>query len=154
MQQEQLLTLAELGQAGCLPPRDNSYPSKEKRKVIDEAIAMQTHLTADKRNQLRAALYQQHEAVAESKFDMGRTDAIPHIIRPKSEEPAYVKQFPKPAAHLTFIYQQVDKLLRLGAIRENYSSLHNSPVFALKKATLKRTTIRHRPPKGKRKYVR
>ncbi len=133
VQQEQFLTLAELGQAGCLPPRQNSQPSEEKRRVIDEAIAKQTHLTIEQRKQLRAALYRQHEAVAESKFDMGRTDAVPHILRPKSEEPAYVKQFPIPAAHLTFIYQQVDELLRLGAIREDYSSPHNSPVFAVKK---------------------
>ena len=54
VQQEQFLTLAELGQAGCLPPRDNLYPSEEKRKKIDEAMAKQTHLTADQRNQLRA----------------------------------------------------------------------------------------------------
>ncbi len=36
------------------------------------------------------------------------------------------------AAHLTFIHQQVDELLCLGAIREDYSSPHNSPVFAVK----------------------
>ncbi len=39
VQQEQFWTLAELGQAGCLPPRDISYPSEGKRKVIDKAIA-------------------------------------------------------------------------------------------------------------------
>ena len=57
VQQKQFLTLAELGQAGCLPPRDNLYPSEDKRKVIDEAMAKQTHLTVDQRNQLRPALY-------------------------------------------------------------------------------------------------
>ncbi len=131
VQQEQFLTLAELGQAGCLPPRNKSHPSGEKRKVIDKTIAKQTHLTTEQRNQLRAALYQQHEAVAESKFDMGRTNAVPHVLRSKKEDPMYVKQFPIPAAHLTFIYQQGDKLLRLGAIREDYSTPHNSPVFAM-----------------------
>ena len=136
MQQEQFLTLAELGQAGCLPPRDNSYPSNERRKVIDEAMAKQTHLTADQRNQLRSALYRQHKTVAESKFDMGRTDTVPYFLRPKTEEPTYVKQFPIPAAHLTFNYQQVDELLRLGAIQEYYYSRHNSPVFAVIKPHL------------------
>ena len=47
VQQEQFLTLAELGQAGCLPPRDISHQSEGKRKVIDEAIAKQTHLTIE-----------------------------------------------------------------------------------------------------------
>ncbi len=100
VQQEQFLTLAELGQAGCLPPRDISYQSasEEKRKVIDEAVAKQTNLSAVQRSQLRTALYQQHEAVAESKFDVGKTAAVPHVLRPKTEEPAYVKQFPIPAA--------------------------------------------------------
>ncbi len=101
--------------------------------MIDKAIAKQTHLTVEQRNQLRAALYRQHEAVAESKFDMRKTGVVPRVLRPKTEEPAYVKQLPIPAAHLTFIYQQVDELLRLGAIREDYSSPHNSPVFAVKK---------------------
>ncbi len=56
---------------------------------------------------------------------------LPHVLRSKTEDPTYVKQFPIPAAHLTFFYQQVDKLLRLGAIREDYSTPHNSPVFAM-----------------------
>ncbi len=63
---------------------------------------------------------------------MGKTDAVPHVLCPKTEGPAYVKQFPIPTAHLTFIYQQVNELLRLGAIREDYSS----PVFCREKATL------------------
>ncbi len=68
VQQEQFLTLAELGQAGCLQPRNKSHPREEKRKVIHETIAKHTHLTAEQRNQLRAALYRQHEAEAESKL--------------------------------------------------------------------------------------
>ncbi len=154
MQQEQFLTLAELGQAGCFPLRDISYSSEEKRKVMDEALAKQTHLTTEQGNQLRAALYQQHEAVAESKFNMERTDAVPNIPRRKTEQPAYVKQFPRPAAHLTFIYQQVNELLRFGAIREDYSSPHNSPTFCCEKAALERTSIRHCPLKGQRVHVR
>ncbi len=63
-----------------------------------------------------------------------RTAAVSRVLRPKTEEPAScVKQFPIPAAHLTFIYQQVDELFHLGAIQEDYSSPHNSPVFAVKK---------------------
>ncbi len=44
-----------------------------------------------------------------------------------------MKQFPIPAAHLHFINEQIDKLLSLGAIREDCLSLHNSPVFTVKK---------------------
>ncbi len=64
---------------------------------------------------------------------MGRSNAVPHVLHPKSEELAYVKKFPIPAPHLHFINEQIDKLLALGAIREDWASPHNSPVFAVKK---------------------
>ncbi len=67
------------------------------------------------------------------KSDMERSNAVPHVLHPKSEKPAYVKQFPIPASHLHFINEQIDKLLALGAIREDWASPHNSPVFAVKK---------------------
>ncbi len=102
--QEQFLTLAELGQAGCLPPRDISYPSEKNRKVIDKAIAKQIHLMSMQRTKKSAPC-----STLSSTWN--RTAAVPCVLRPKTEEPAfYVKQFPIPAAHLTFIYQQVDEL--------------------------------------------
>ncbi len=97
-------------------PRDISYPIEEKRIVKEKAIEKQTHLAAEQKHQLHAAFSRQHEAVAESKFDQGRTITVPNVPSPKTEELAYVKQFPIPAAHLAFIYQQVDELLRLGPI--------------------------------------
>ncbi len=102
-------------------------------KVIDSAIEGQVHLSGEQREQLRQVLVRQHEAVSLGKRDMGRSAAVPHVLRPKSEEPAYVKQFPIPAAHLHFINEQIDKLLALGAIREDWASPHNLPVFAVKK---------------------
>ncbi len=56
--------------------------------VTDEAFSKQTHITTEQRIQLRAALYRQHEAVAESKFDRPNTDAFPHVLRPKTKGPA------------------------------------------------------------------
>ncbi len=122
----ELLTVVE----EAIPP---TPPSEEKMKVIDDAIEAQVHLSGEQREQLREVLVGQHEAVSLGKSDMGRSNAVPHVLRPKSEEPAYVKQFPIPAAHLHFINEQIDKLLALGAIREDWASPHNSPVFAVKK---------------------
>ncbi len=51
VQQEQFSTLAELGQASCLPPRYISFPN-EGNKVIDKTIAKETHLYAEQRYQL------------------------------------------------------------------------------------------------------
>ncbi len=64
---------------------------------------------------------------------LGRSIFIPHILRPKTEEPAYVKQFPIPVTHLHFINEQINKLFLLGAIKEDWIGPHNSPVFAVKK---------------------
>ncbi len=64
---------------------------------------------------------------------MGRPSSVPHVLRLKTGEPAYVKQFAIPAAHLHFINEQIEKLLARGAIKEDWVSPHNSPVFAVKK---------------------
>ncbi len=86
-------------------------------KVIDDAIEGQVYLTGEQKEQLRQVLVRQHKAVSLGKSDMGRSAAVPHVLRPKSEEPAYVKQFPILVAHLHFINKQIDKLLALGAGR-------------------------------------
>ena len=44
-----------------------------------------------------------------------------------------MKQFSIPAAHLHFINEQIDKLLALGANREDRVCPHNLPMFAFKK---------------------
>ena len=108
-------------------------PSEEEMKVINDAIEGQAHLSGEQKEQLRQVSVRQHEAVSLGKSDMGHSAAVPHALRPKSEEPAYVKQFPISAAHLHFINEQIDKLLALGAIREDWASPHNSPIFAVKK---------------------
>ncbi len=107
--------------------------SDEKFKVIDDAIEGQKHLAGEQNEQLRQVLVRPHEAVSLGKSDMGRSSAVPNLLRPKSEKPAYVKQFPILAAHLHFINEQIDKLLALGGIREDWASPYNSPVFAVKK---------------------
>ncbi len=128
-----MVTLGELLTVADKTPTAETAPSEEKLKVIDVAIEGQTHLTGEQKEQLWQVLVRQHEAVSLGKSDMGCSAAVPHLLRPKSEEPAYVKQFPILAAHLHFINEEIDKLFALGAIREDWASLHNSPVFAVKK---------------------
>ncbi len=127
------ITLGELLTVKSESPSQETRPSDQKLKVIDDTIKGQTHLTGEQKEQLWQVLVCQHEAVSLGKSDMGRSSAVPHLLRPKSEEPVYVKQFPIPAAHLHFINEQIDKLLALGAIGEDWVSPHNSPVFAVKK---------------------
>ncbi len=130
---DDMVTMGELLTVKIESPSQETCPSGEKFKVIDADIEGQTHLTGEQKEQLRQVLVRQHETVSLGKSDMGRSSAVPHLLRPKSEKPAYVKQFPIPAAHLYFINEQIDKLLALGAIREDFASPHNSPFFAVKK---------------------
>ncbi len=44
-------------------------------------------------------LLQNHEAISQDKFDLGRTDTLMHEITLKTEEPIYIKQFKIPDAH-------------------------------------------------------
>jgi hypothetical protein len=44
-------------------------------------------------------LLQNHKAVSQDKFDLGRTNTLMHEIALKTEEPIYVKQFKIPDAH-------------------------------------------------------
>ena len=130
---DDMITLGELQTVKQESPAQEAPPSEEKMKVIDSAIEGQVHLSGEQREQLRQVLVRQHEAVSLGKSNMGHSATVPHVLRPKSEEPAYVKQFPIPAGNLHFINEQIDKLLALGAIREDWASPHNSPVFAVKK---------------------
>ncbi len=131
-QSDDMVTLGELLTVQE-SPEVSSKPSSEKLKVIDDAIGMQQHLASSQKEQLQEVLVRQHKAMSLGKRDMRRSEAVPHILRPKSDVPAYVKQFPIPAAHLHFINEQIDKLLSLRAIKEDWVRPHNSPVFAIKK---------------------
>ncbi len=114
-------------------PERPSHPTPERVQLIKETIQVQGHLSSLQQEQLREVLLRHHGAVSLRKSDMGRSSAVPHVLRPKTEEPAYVKQFKIPAAHLHFINEQIYKLLLLGAMKEDWVNPHKSPVFAVNK---------------------
>jgi hypothetical protein len=61
-------------------------------------------------------LLQNHEAVSQDKFDLGRTDTLMHEIALKTEEPIYVKQFKIPDSHRKEVERHVLEWLKLGVI--------------------------------------
>ncbi len=73
---EELLTV--IGQVLSQETR----PPDEKLRVIDGAIEGQTYLTGEQKEQLCQVLVCQHEAVSLGKSDMGRSDAVPYLLRP------------------------------------------------------------------------
>jgi hypothetical protein len=77
-------------------------------------------------------LLQNHEAVSQDKFDLGRTDTLMHEIALKTEEPIYIKQFKIPDAHRKEVERHVLEWLKLGAIQPARSR-YNSPIFAVMK---------------------
>ncbi len=119
--------------AGAAAERAVIGTTKEKVQLIKDTVCAQQHLSCQQQEQLRNVLIRHHEAMSLGKSDMGRSSAVPHILRPKTDEPAYMKQFPIPAVHLHFINEQIDKLLALWVIKEDWVSPHNSTIFAVKK---------------------
>jgi two-component sensor histidine kinase len=105
--------------------------SKEKEKLI--AASARTTLGEEFRQKLVKVLTKHHSAVSQDKGDLGRCNAVPHKLSPRSEEPIFRKQFPLPLAQMSFVNKTVDDLLRVKAIQPDYSSPHNTPVFAVKK---------------------
>ncbi len=83
-------------------------------------------------------LLQNHEAVSQDKFDLGRTDTLMHEIALKTEEPIYVKQFKIPDTHQKEVERHVLEWLKLGVIQPAHSQ-YNSPIFAVMK---KDSTVR------------
>ena len=102
-----MITLGELLTVHSSERTQQAGPSKEKEQLIEETVSGQGHLSQRQQEDLREVLLQHHEAVSLGKSDMGRSTAVPHVLRLKTGEPAYVKQFPIPAAHLHFINEQI-----------------------------------------------
>ena len=111
-----------------------SPPSKEKWEKIEAAVGKQ-EITEEQKQTLRELLLRFHDVVAKDKRDLGWTDVIPHKLELKDPacNPAFTRQHPIPDAHQQFINDTVDELLASGAIREDFTSSFNSPIFAVKK---------------------
>ncbi len=130
---DQLLTkqeaIASIYATSALPQR---HLSQEKQDQLF-AVVSKANLSANQKTSLFNLLLAQHEAFADHDTDIGRTDAVPHRVVQKDNAHIYRKQFPIPAAHADFINKTITHLLRLRCIRADYSSPHNSPIFAVKK---------------------
>ncbi len=59
-----MITIGELLTVQESPGSKFSEPSKEKLQVIDDAVGSQQHLLSSQKEQLRAVLVLQHEAVS------------------------------------------------------------------------------------------
>jgi hypothetical protein len=77
-------------------------------------------------------LLQNHEAVSQDRFDLGRTDTLMDEIALKTEEPIDVKQFKIPDAHWKEVERHVLEWHKLRVIQPARSR-YNSPIFAIMK---------------------
>jgi hypothetical protein len=116
----------------CRPANQERKPlTKAKQEMI--RMAIREELGPDFRRKLIEIMEQNHEAVSEDSADLGRTAAVEHKLVQKTEKQIYRKQFPLPTAHQDFINKTVEDLLKIGAIKEDMASPHNTPIFAVKK---------------------
>jgi len=92
--------------------------------------SVKLHVPEQYQQQCLKLLLQNHEAVSQDKFNLGRTDTLMHEIALKTEEPIYIKQFRIPDAHQKEVERHVLKWLKLGVIQPAHSR-YNSPIFAV-----------------------
>jgi hypothetical protein len=76
-----------------------------------------------------------HDVCSKDKLDLGCADVIEHSIVMEDERPVHQRQFRIPFAHEEVLYEYVNKLLKLGAIKVS-RSLYNSAVFCMAKKQL------------------
>jgi hypothetical protein len=62
-----------------------------------------------------------HDVCSKDKFDLGCADVIEQGIVMEDERPVHQRQFIVPFAHKEVLYEYVDKLLKLGAIKVSRS---------------------------------
>ena len=79
--------------------------------------SVKLHVPKQYQQQCLKLLLQNHEAVSQDKFNLGRTDTLMHEIALKTEEPIYIKQFRIPDAHQKEVERHVLKWLKLGVIQ-------------------------------------
>jgi hypothetical protein len=109
-----------------------SILTPEKDKMIREEARVQIQ-DAKFKEGLTRILRKYHDIISETTGDLGRTNAVPHKLIPRSDRQIYRKQFPIPEAHVPFVNKTVDELLRIGAIEPDLASHHNTPIFCVKK---------------------
>jgi hypothetical protein len=102
---------------------------KKKQFIVD---SVKLNVPEQYQQRYLQLLLQNHEAVSQDKFDLGRTDTLMHEIALKTEEPIYVKQFKIPDSHRKEVERHVLEWLKLGVIQPARSR-YNSPIFAVMK---------------------
>jgi len=130
VEEEEVCTLEDFQR--CRPANQQRKPiSEEKKKLIREHT--KTDLGPTFRRRITSVLEDNHKAISADKADLGRTAAVPHKLVTKSDKQVYRKQFPLPMGHQAFINKTVDDLLKIGAVKEDLASPHNTPIFAVRK---------------------
>ena len=72
------------------------------------------------------------DVFSRSEFDLGRTDILPHRIDTGAARPHKEQLRRHPIAHLDFIDNQVDQMLRAGVIEPSFSPWSSNIVLAKK----------------------
>jgi hypothetical protein len=99
---------------------------KERLQVLAEEPWRQQYLDLMLRYQ---------DICSKDKFDLGCADVIEHSIVMEDERPVHQRQFRVPFAHKEVMYEYVNKLLKLGAIKISRSA-YKSAVFCVAKKQL------------------
>jgi Reverse transcriptase (RNA-dependent DNA polymerase) len=114
----------------CEAARRRETLSAKKKQFIVENVKLQ--VPEQYQQQYLKLLLQNHKAISQDKFDLGRTNNLMHEIAFKMSEPIHVKQFKIPDAHWKEVEQHILEWFKLGVIQLTHSC-YNSPIFAVMK---------------------
>jgi hypothetical protein len=125
------------GNIGKVPedPKWGKGPPLEpkEKKVLKEQL--QVFPEEPWRQQYLDLMLRYHNVCSKDKFNLGCADVIEHSIDMEDERQVHQRQFRVPFAHKEVLYEYVNKLLKLGAIKVSRSP-YNSAVFCVAKKQL------------------
>jgi hypothetical protein len=112
------------GEGPPIKPKEKKV-LKEQLQVLAEELWWQQYID----------LMLRYHICSKDKFELGCADVIEHSIVMEDERPVHQRQFQVPFAHEEVLYENVNKLLKSGAIEVSRSP-HNSSVFCVAKKQL------------------
>ena len=119
----------QLSELQICKKKSDSILTEEKKKMIQ---GVQIGGPEDFQDNLRQLLFNFHDVISQDKFDLGRTDVLPHNIRLDTDQPIHLKQFRIPWHHQECVEQFVQEMLQNGCIQASKSP-YNAPIFCVKK---------------------
>ncbi len=131
---DKLSELTPTAAVGTASSSTTGSPSALKRKIYNLAEIDMTTTPADRIQEYRKLVLEFHDVFSKHDMDLGKTDALPHVIKLHDpQDTVYVPPYRMPVNLMTVAHDYVDKLLQADVIRPSTSPFC-SPLMLVRKA--------------------